>query len=104
MSIQAGYDPAVAPLLFSRMQAAFEGPPREHAATPQGEFLRTLASGLLDYFHSHPSSRDRMMRLDDLIASNRRTLKGKTVYVGVSNFGQRIPRTQHEDPNERRAF
>jgi hypothetical protein len=86
------------------MQAAFEGPPPDRAATPQGELLRTLARGLIDYFHSHPSSRDRMARLDDLIASNRRSLQGKTVYVGVSNYQQRVPRTQRDDPNEHRVF
>src|SRR5205807_6423140 len=100
----AGYDPSVAPVLFSRMQAAFEGPPPGRAATPEGELLITVARGLIDYFHSHPSSQDRMARLDDLIASNRRSLKGKTVYVGVSNYQARIPRTQQDDPNERRLF
>jgi predicted Zn-dependent protease len=104
LSVQAGYDPGVAPVLFSRMQAAFEGPPPDRAATPQGELLGTLARGLIDYFHSHPSSRDRMVRLDDLIVNNRGSLKGKTVYVGVSNYRQRIPRTQQDDPSERRVF
>jgi hypothetical protein len=45
-----------------------------------------------------------MARLDDLIANNRRSLNGKTVYVGVSNYQQRISRTQQDDPNERRVF
>ena len=104
LSIQAGYDPSVAPVLFGRMQAAFEGPPPDRAATPQGELVHTLARGLIDYFHSHPSSQDRMTRLNDLIADNRRSLKGKTVYVGVSNYQQRVPRTQHDDPGERRVL
>ena len=104
MSIQAGYDPSVAPVLFSRMQTAFEGPPPGRASTPEGELLITLARGLFDYFHSHPSSQDRMARLDDLIADNRRHLKGKSVYVGVRNLQNRIPRSQQDDPKERRVF
>ena len=104
LSIQAGYDPSVAPVLFSRMQAAFEGPAPTRASTPQEEVLRTAAEGLTDYFHSHPSSRERMARLDELITANRRSLAGRTFYVGVSNYQSRICRAQHEDPAERRVW
>jgi predicted Zn-dependent protease len=104
LSIQAGYDPSVAPVLFSRMQAAFGGPATARAATPQGELAGTLVRGLADYFHSHPSSQERSERLAELITNNRRSLAGKTVYVGVSNYQERMPRTQREDPGERRVY
>jgi predicted Zn-dependent protease len=104
LSIQAGYDPRVAPVLFRRMQATFEGETAGRAATPEGELVRTVAYGLIDYFHSHPSSQDRSARLEELIAHNRRVLNGKTVYVGASNFERRVSRAQVEDPDERRTF
>jgi predicted Zn-dependent protease len=104
MSIQAGYDPSVAPVLFSRMQTAFGGPPRTRAATPQGELLGTLLRGLGDYFQSHPSSQERSERLGELVTRNRRMLAGRSVYVGVSNYQQRVPRTRVDDPNEHRTL
>jgi len=104
LSIQAGYDPSVAPVLFSRMQAAFEGPLHGRAATPQQEVLRTAARGLVDYFRSHPSSHERSRELDELIAANRRNLAGRTVYVGVSNYRWRICRARQDDPAEHRVF
>ena len=45
-----------------------------------------------------------MARLEELIAKNRRSLAGKTVYVGVSNYQWRICRAQQDEPGERRVF
>ncbi len=104
LSIQAGYDPSVAPMLFSRMQAAFEGPPPGRAATPQEEVLRTAGHGLVDYFRSHPSSAERTVRLDELISRNGRLLAGKKVYIGVSNYQARVSRAQQDNPAESRIF
>jgi predicted Zn-dependent protease len=104
LSIQAGYDPTVAPVLFSRMQAAFEGPQRARASTPQEEVLRTAMQGLGDYFRSHPSSQERTTRLEEQIAGDRRSLAGRKVYVGVSNYERRVSRTKHEDPAELRTM
>ena len=93
LSIEAGYDPTVAPLLFGRMQAAFGGALPDRAATPQGELVSTLAGGLVDYFHSHPSSQERMMRLNALIAANQGRLRGRKLDAGVSNYWRRVART-----------
>lgn len=100
LSIQAGYDPTVAPVLFSRMQQ----PVQYRFTTPQREVAGTLANAVADYFRSHPQSGERTARLDELITRNRGYLKGKTLYVGVTNFQQRVPRTLREFPNEARAF
>ena len=100
LSIQAGYDPAVMPVLFSRMRTALGEVAPDRPRTPQDELAGTLWRGLQDYFRSHPSSQERMARLDDLIAANRLLLKGRRFYVGVSNYQQKISRKQHEDPQE----
>jgi len=104
MSIQSGYDPTVLPVLFGRMQKALGETAPARARTPQGELAGTLAHGLMDYFRSHPKSQERMARLDDLIAVNHSHLKGKTYYVGVSNYQRKIARVQQEFAGEGRSF
>lgn len=104
LSIQAGYDPTVAPVLFSRMQRQSGEPDPQKAATPQGEVAQTLAGAVADYFRSHPLSHDRMLRLDDMIAQNHRQLKGRTLYIGVENYTRKIPRTRQQFPAEQRTF
>ena len=104
LSIQAGYDPSVAPVLFSRMQRQFGEPDPQKAATPESEVAQTLTGAVIDYFRSHPLSHDRMLRLDDLIARNHRQLKGRTLYIGVENYTRKIPRTRQQFPAEQRTF
>ena len=104
LSAQAGYDPAAMPALFGRMQQALGEPVRDRARTPQAELARTLAEGLADYFHSHPTSQERRARLDDFLAANRLLLQGRTYYVGVSNYSRKIPRTQQEFAGEGRTL
>ena len=100
LSIQAGYDPHAAPAVFGRMQTAFDGQAADRARTPQAVVVRTLAYGLVDYFRSHPSSEQRMARLEDLIGANHALLRGRRFYEGRSNYRNRISRAQHEDPPE----
>jgi predicted Zn-dependent protease len=104
LAIEAGYDPTVAPAMFTRMQRELGEPDPRRAATPQSEVARMLGGALPDYFRSHPPSRERTVRLDDLIARNRRQLRGKTLYVGVVNYRQMVPRSRLQLPGEERRF
>ena len=100
LGIQAGYDPSVAPVLFTRMQQ----PVNHRFATPEEEVAGTLANAAADYFRSHPQSSERSARLNQLITANLGYLRGKALYVGVLNYQQRVARSQREFPNEMRSF
>jgi predicted Zn-dependent protease len=104
LNIQAGYDPRAAAAVFSRMQAAFEGQGPGRAPTPEAELTQTMTGALMDYFRSHPSSQARVQRLNELVASNQNRLRGKTVYVGVTNYLQRTTKQQQHIPREVRTF
>jgi predicted Zn-dependent protease len=103
LSAQAGYDPSVAPALFTRMHKALGEPEWQRAATPVEEVAGALAGSMLGYFRSHPMSEERARRLSELVSRNRRHLRGRTLYEGVANFQQRVPRSQQEFPGERRT-
>ena len=104
MSIEAGYDPSAAPALFTRMQTLRGEPEWKRAGTPAGEAVGALAGSLAGYFRSHPMSDERARRLGELVDRNRRHLRGRSVYVGVANYRQRVAKTQQEFPGERRLW
>lgn len=104
LSIQAGYDPETGAVVFSRLTQRFGGPTPPGPRTPLGELTRAMEEALGSYFRSHPASEDRARRLKSLVAGNRYRLSGRSFYVGVENYRQRIPRSQQELPAERRGF
>jgi predicted Zn-dependent protease len=102
LSIEAGYDPEAGAVIFNRLKERLGGPTRPRPRTPVGELTRAMEEAMGSYFTSHPASEERARRLADLVFENRRRLSGRTFYVGVENYRQRIPRTQQEFPTERR--
>jgi predicted Zn-dependent protease len=104
LSIQVGYDPTAAPAVFRRMQAAFEGQSPGRAPTPEEELAKTLSGAMIDYFRSHPSSQERVQRLNELVASNQSRLHGKTVYAGVTNYQKKVTMRQQHSVGEDRTF
>jgi predicted Zn-dependent protease len=65
LSSAAGYDPAAAPVLFTRLQQ-LEGPGRPPAVTPAGELGQSVEGAVASYFRSHPPSAERARRLEKL--------------------------------------
>jgi len=63
LAIAGGYDPAAAPVLFTRMQREFPEPASPHADTPAGEFAQSLGGAIASYFRTHPPSDERARRL-----------------------------------------
>lgn len=74
------------------------------ATTPQGEASQAVEQALGSYFQTHPPAADRERQLVDAFARNRQSLAGKTVYRGVRNYRERIPRGAREFPGERRVY
>jgi predicted Zn-dependent protease len=102
MAVQAGYDPSAGGAVFTRLALRFRelGAPR--ARTPVGEVAQAVGGALGSYFDSHPPSPERSRRLNELVERNRRRLSGKEHYVGRQNIQRRVPRSQHEFPEERK--
>ena len=65
LSLAAGYDPAAAPALFTRLRQ-LEGPGRPRAVTPAGELGQSVEGAVASYFRSHPPSEERALRLEKL--------------------------------------
>jgi predicted Zn-dependent protease len=103
LAVEAGYDPDAGPALFRRMRAAMDPAPAAHTQTPQEELARTMAGGLTGYFRSHPTSEERVRRLDELIQSNGSRLAGKSFYAGKSNLQNRIAWSKQAYPGEKRS-
>jgi beta-barrel assembly-enhancing protease len=98
-AVQAGYDPASAALVFQRLQqisySASAAPP-----SPVGQVVVAAGDALRDYFRSHPAFGDRIDRLVRYVEQNRRSLRGRTFYVGRQNLAQKVPRRQQQFPQE----
>jgi predicted Zn-dependent protease len=104
LSAEAGYDPSVAPVVFSRMHKALGEPDWQRAQTPAGEVAGAVRTQLAAYVRSHPASDERSVRLNELLVRNRGWLRGREVYEGLANYQQRTARSQQEFPGERRRL
>ena len=69
LSLAAGYDPAAAPALFTRLRQ-LEGPGGPRAVTPAGVGA-VGGGGGGSYFRSHPPSEERALRLEKLARKRR---------------------------------
>lgn len=95
--IDAGYDPAAAARLLTRMSAAQSG---ASATTPAGEAAAAVSQALQDFFRTHPPGSDRARALAQMTSANRRLLRGRAVYVGVQNLASRTARLRREFGDE----
>ncbi len=104
VSIEAGYDPDAAAVVFSRLKerSGQRTPPK--ARTPVGEVAQAAEQAMGSYLRSHPPSDERIRRLNRLVAKSRRRLSGRVVYVGAENYRARIPRSQQKFPQEQHRF
>jgi beta-barrel assembly-enhancing protease len=71
MAIQAGYDPHAAAALFRRMMEDSGEGGRTAATTPGGEVAQAVSGALASFFRSHPTSEDRIRRIENVAASAR---------------------------------
>jgi len=60
LAIDAGYDPAAAAALFSRLAARFHVGSRPPATTPAGEVAQAVGEAIGAYFRTHPPSQERI--------------------------------------------
>ncbi|HYL36904.1 MAG TPA: M48 family metallopeptidase [Bryobacteraceae bacterium] len=104
LAVEAGYDPEAAARVFHRLQQAVGEQNPQPARTPIGEVAQSIGQAIGSYFQTHPSSHERELRLSSEVASNRRRLAGRTFYVGVKNYNERVPRTEREYPDEKRSL
>jgi predicted Zn-dependent protease len=81
LSVEAQYDPAAAPALFSRMGARVGEAPRHAANTPAGELAQAAGGVLAAYFRTHPPSDERSRRLQAMVDRYRATMGGKQFYA-----------------------
>lgn len=103
VSVEGGYAPEAGAEVFERLAARFGRPRPPRATTPVGEVAQAAGEAMGSYLWSHPPSDTRAHRLEVIVAGYRRQLAGRTVYVGVENYRQRIPRSEREFPEERRG-
>jgi predicted Zn-dependent protease len=104
LAIEAGYDPDAAVAVFQRLAATMGERPPPRANTPAGEVAQAMEQAVADYFESHPSSAERIQRLEEQVAHDHRRLAGRTFYIGVANFEQRVPKSRRQFPGEMRKF
>jgi predicted Zn-dependent protease len=102
VAVAAGYDPRAAADLFARMGAGERA--AAPASTPGAELARSAGGFFMEYFRSHPRSREREERLKRSLEGRKRHLAGRTYYRGVSNLAAMRARSVHEDPRERVKF
>jgi len=101
LMVAAGYDPAAAVQVMSR--TALGKPARTPPANPVSEGMRAGIQALGTYAASHPDSDDRVRRLTARMSAERRQLRGRSFYIGVENYRQRIPKTRQSFPGEMRS-
>lgn len=89
LAVQAGYDPGAGIRLFARMQQYFREPAYTTANTPDGEAKQALSRALGDYFRSHPSSEERVRKLQEMQGRNYSVLRGRGYYIGKRNLRER---------------
>ena len=104
LSVASDYDPDAEAALFARMKTHFHEPTRARATTPAGEIGQAAGEAIGSYFRTHPPSEERMRRLNDMVAKNRRALAGRAFYVGKENLRERVPRSHHEFASEFRTL
>jgi predicted Zn-dependent protease len=94
MSIETGYDPTAATAVFRTLYNQAYPSAKPAPSTPLEELARATASGLSDYFRSHPSGEERMRRLSELTERNRSRLRGRSFYRGRQNYVKRIAQSR----------
>jgi len=104
LSIEAGYDPDAAAVLFIRMKVHMGEPSRTPATTPAGEVAQSLGEAMNAYFRSHPPTEERTRKLEDVVTQHRTALKGLSFYVGKENLRELVPKSQLQYPGEYRRF
>jgi predicted Zn-dependent protease len=104
LSIEAGYDPDAATVVFKRLEKHFGEKQYEKARTPVGEIAGALGETLGSYFRSHPYSAERAQRLAAMVHRNHRRLSGQNFYVGRTNYEQKLSKDQKEFPDNSRRF
>ncbi|MFM7245153.1 MAG: M48 family metalloprotease [Planctomycetaceae bacterium] len=101
LGMAAGYEPAAAVAPFRRLEARRRTVRPLAASNPLSEAAGAVAVGLGSYLDSHPVTRDRIERLEQMIAHRRRWGRGTDGFRGVENFRQKVPRSVREIPDER---
>lgn len=96
----AGYDPAAALSPLRRLDGLAPSRTTHGADDPLGEAAGAVVTGLGSYLDSHPVTRERIARLDQLIAGRRWWNRDARSYKGMENHRQKTPRTTREFPNE----
>jgi predicted Zn-dependent protease len=104
LTIEAGYDPDAAQVVFQRMKPRLGERSAVHADTPAGEVGHAVEETLGAYFKTHPPSAERARQLSEMVARNRRTLSGRTFYRGIRNYHERIPRSVREFAAEKFVY
>lgn len=96
----AGYDPAAAVAPFRRLEAQRREVRPRAASNPLSEAAGAVVAGLGSYLDSHPVTRDRIERLEQMIAHRRRWGRGTGGFRGVENHRHRVPRSVRELPDK----
>ena len=104
LAIDAGYDPDAAASLFQRMKTQFGEPAVRPATTPAGEVGHAVGQAIGSYFSTHPPSSERAQQLSEMVAQNRRELKGRPFYVGRQNLKERVARARRQYQSENREW
>jgi len=104
LMIEAGYDPQAMAVALHRLRQQFDKGGRPQAKTPVGEFTQALEQAIVSYPRSHPTSEERIQRVERIVSRNRHHLSGRVLYVGAENYRKRIPRSLEDLPSERRGF
>jgi len=104
ISASAGYDVLGGVDVFARL-ARFEtekygARETERPTLVTGELLGALWDALGDYFASHPATPQRGRELAALMARDTRDTLGRDLYVGRSNYADRVPRAQDARDDE----
>jgi len=104
LEADAGYDVLSAVDVFARLARRnlerFGARAAERPTLVSGELLDALWDALGDYFASHPATPQRGRELAGLMTRNTGDTLGRDLYVGRSNYADRVPRTQDERDDE----
>lgn len=104
ISADAGYDVLGAVDVFARLARLdieeYGAPETERPRLVTGELLGALWDALGDYFASHPATPQRGRELAGLMTRNTGDTLGRDLYVGRSNYADRVPRAQDDRDDE----